>query len=136
MNYEDSSFSSATIAVDGPIDLRFPLPMKYKDQWVGIIGAEYRIDDHWTIGLGYNYATNVVRRSHLFPIMPATIQHHLTTGLTYRRDNWWVGGGYVLGMRNTMHGSGTSGIPLGIDYGFSEVDHYQHSFFVGFGFTW
>jgi hypothetical protein len=63
-------------------------------------------------------------------------QHHITAGLRYEKDNWWVGGGYVLGLKTSLHGEGISAFPFGIDYGFSQLEQTQHSLFFGFGLTW
>ena len=69
--------------------------------------------------------------------MGSTIaKHHITAGVRYERDNWWIGAGYILGMREKMTGVGYSRIPLGIDYGLSRLEQTQHSLAVGFGFSW
>jgi hypothetical protein len=47
-----------------------------------------------------------------------------------------VGGGYILACPNTMHGSGRSRIPFGIDYASGKTEQVQHSLSVGFGFSW
>jgi long-chain fatty acid transport protein len=135
INYENSSFNSVEIIADGFVNKRINLPLGYRDQWVFIAGAEFKLDDHWTVGLGYNYATNPTRRGHLLPIGSSLLQHHITAGLRYEQDDWWVGGGYIIGLRSHLSGDGTSAYPLGIDYGFSSVDQTQHSVFFGFGFS-
>ena len=133
-DYPSSSFGSMTVAVNGPIDMRFPFPASYKEQWVFIAGAEIRLDSHWTLGVGYNYASNVVPDSNVLAIAPATLEHHITTGLRYEQDHWWVGGGYIYGFNTTTRADGSTDVPLGIDFASSEIDHQQHSVFFGFGF--
>jgi len=135
-NYACSTFHDTTVATDGPIDLRFPLPVGFQDQWSFILGSEFELDEHWTLGVGYHYATAVVPRTHLFPITPATLQHHITTGLRYERDNWWVGAGYIYGFNSTIRGFGENSIPMGFEFGQSKIEHHQHSVFFGFGFSW
>ena len=136
LNYANSTFHSTTIATDGLIDLRYPFPMGYKDQWVFAVGAEFKLDEHWTLGTGYNFGTQPVSSSNLLPMGSTIPQHHATVGLRYEEDNWWVGGGYILAFPATLRGGGGSDIPLGIDYGVSEIKQTQHSFVVGFGFGW
>ena len=135
INWKRSSFNSATLAIDGPIDLRLPMDVGYRDMWVLIAGAEFKLDEHWTLAMGYNYASNPTPRSHLFPFLSSMLQHHITVGLRYEKDNWWVGAGYIYGFRASVKGAGHSDILMGLDYGFSEVSHQQHSMFFGFGFS-
>jgi long-chain fatty acid transport protein len=136
INYSNSSLNSLTVATDGLVNLRVPLPLGYRDQWVFMVGAEFDLDDRWTVGVGYNYGRNPVAKSNLLPIGSVLAEHHITAGLRYERDGWWVGAGYVLGLKNSMSGGGASDIPFGIDYGLSEIEQTQHSLIVGFGFGW
>jgi len=136
LNYDNSTYHSTTIAADGLIDLRYPFPMGYQDQWVFAIGAEFKLDEHWTLGTGYNFGTQPVSSSNLLPMGSTIPQHHATVGLRYEKDNWWVGGGYILAFPETLSGGGRSDILLGVDYGLSEIEQTQHSFVLGFGFGW
>jgi long-chain fatty acid transport protein len=136
LNYSNSTFDATTIATSGLVDLRYPFPLGYLDQWVFIGGAEFKLDDHWTLGVGYHYGTEPVSRSNLLPMGSTVTQHHATVGLRYERERWWVGGGYILAFPTSLRGGGSSDIPLGIDYGLSEIEQTQHVFSVGFGFAW
>jgi long-subunit fatty acid transport protein len=135
-NYENSTFRNMTIATDGLIDLRYPVPLGYRDIWAFILGAEFKLDEHWVLGAGYHYLTTPIERANLSPQCDIPVQHHLTVGLRYETPRWWVGGGYILGFRQSLKGPGHSRIPLGIDYGFSEIAQTQHMISVGFGFRW
>jgi long-chain fatty acid transport protein len=136
LNYGNSTFDGMTIATDGLIDLRYPFPLGYQDQWVFIAGAEFKLDEHWTLGMGYHYATQPVSPSNLLPMGSTIPQHHATMGLRYEKDNWWIGGGYIVAFPATLRGPGRSDIPLGIDYGSSEIEQSQHSLVFGFGWSW
>lgn len=136
INYANSTWNDMTIAISGPIDARVPLPLGYGDQWVFIVGAEYKLDEHWTLGAGYNHGTNAMRSSHLLPIGSILARDHVSVGLRYARDNWWVGGGYILALSEHMSGGGRSRIPLGVDYALGEVEQTQHALTFGFGFSW
>lgn len=136
MNYADGTFNSMTIATDGLVDLRYPMPLGYQDIWAFIMGTEFKLDEHWTLGAGYHYLTTPVDRAYLSPLCSIPVQHHLTVGLRYETERWWVGGGYVLAFRESLEGPGYSRIPLGFDYGVSEVAQTQHMISMGFGFRW
>jgi long-subunit fatty acid transport protein len=135
-NYDNSVFHSTTVATDGVIDLRYPMPLGYQDFWTFILGSEFKLDKHWTAAFGYHYITTPVDRAYLMPTCDIPVQHHLTAGLRYETDRWWVGGGYVLAFRQSLHGPGYNRVPLGIDYGLSDVAQTQHMISMGFGFRW
>ncbi|MBI4582316.1 MAG: TonB-dependent receptor [Planctomycetes bacterium] len=136
IKYSDTTFDSTTVNSNGWIDLRYPFPMGYRDIWAFILGAEFKLNEHWTLGAGYHYLTTPVSRANLVPCVSIPIQHNATIGLRYETKRWWVGGGYVIGFPETLKGTGYSRIPLGIDYGFSEIRQAQHMISMGFGFRW
>lgn len=136
VNMANSSFNASTVRLNGPVSMPFPFPLGYEDQWVFIAGTEFKLSRYWRLDLGYNYATNPIPREHFFPLCPAIMQHHVTLGLRYETDKWWVGGGYIYGFSASHAGNGRTRIPLGVDYAFSDVDQRQQSIFFGFGFHW
>ena len=136
LNYANSIWSDLTVATDGVVDLRVPLPLGYRDQWVFIAGAEFRLDEHWTASVGYNYGRTPATARHLLPVGTVLAEHHATLGVRYARDNWYVGAGYVLGLPASMDGAGRSRIPLGVDYTGGAMEQTQHSVIIGFGFGW
>ncbi len=136
LNYSNSTLDVVNIELHGWLPIRYPLPLGYRDQWAWILGAEYRLSDHWVIGAGYHYATPPVDGANLLPMGSTISDHHITAGIRYEQDNWYVGVGYVLGLPATLTGPGYSRIPLGIDYARSEIEQTQHIIGVGFGFSW
>ena len=136
INYDASVFNVAHFGFDNPANLNFKAPVGYHDQWALMAGAELELDAHWTLGLGYHYATNPTPRAAVLPIAANIVQHHLTAGLRYQADGWWVGGGYVLGIRNTLDAARISTIPFGYDYAVTSLEQTQHSLLFGFGLTW
>jgi long-subunit fatty acid transport protein len=136
LNYGNSGFNRMTVATDGWIDLRYPFPLGYRDQWAFILGSEFKMDEHWILGLGYHYATPAVDRSNVTNVGTITATHHLTVGLRYETKRWWVGGGYVIAFPGTRSGDGHSHIPLGIDFANGELTQAQHCISMGFGFNW
>jgi long-chain fatty acid transport protein len=136
LNYSNSIWNDLTVATRGIADRRVPLPLGYRDQWVFIAGAEFKLDEHWTLGVGYNYGRTPATSRHLFPIATVLAEHHASIGLRYARDNWWVGAGYILGFHSSMSGGGRSAIPWGVDYGSSSIEQTQQSLIIGFGIGW
>lgn len=135
-NCSSSSINSTTLATDGLIDLRYTLPLGYRDQWAFMAGAEYRLSRRWVLSGGYHFATAPLEPENLLPMGSTLSQHHVTAGLRYETDRWWAGVGYVLGLPTTLRGNGATHIPLGIDYAFSEIEQTQHIVQIGFGFRW
>jgi long-subunit fatty acid transport protein len=136
INYENSTFNSARVAINGPIDIRMPLPLGYKNQWVFITGADIKLDEHWVLSLGYHFNTEAVKESSLLPGASVIVQHHATIGLRYQQDNWWVGAGYLVAFNHAMSSPRRSAIPLGIDYGSGRLSQTQHAVGLGFGMSW
>jgi long-subunit fatty acid transport protein len=133
INYRNSTLNKTTLAVDGPIDIRYPLPMGYRNQGVFIIGTEIKLSEHWKFGTGYHYAMPNISRRNVFPEGTIIAEHHLTFGLRYETKKWWVGAGYLCGFPTSLRGNGRSRIPFGIDYGFSSVHQTQQGVLFGFG---
>jgi long-subunit fatty acid transport protein len=136
LNWSNSVLHRLAIDADGLIDLRYPMPLGYRDQWVFIAGAEFKLSKCWRLGVGYHYATQAVPGENMLPEGSAIAHQHLTAGLRYERDQWWVGVGYLLAFPETLRGTGWSNIPLGLEYGFSEITQAQHILCTGFGFRW
>lgn len=136
INWHNSTFHKTTIATDGLIDLRYPFALGYQDQFAYIVGADFKLSEHWTLGTGYHFGTEPVNPANLLPTGSVLPQHHATIGLRYHQENWWVGGGYILSFPIHVEGPGYSDILLGLDYGNSEVWQSQHGFSIGFGYSW
>ncbi len=136
LNYDATSFNSTTVETDGWLDLSYPFPLGYRDQWALIAGAEYRLTPHWVLGTGYHFATAPVDGDHMLPMGSTISQHHATIGLRYEQDRWWAGLAYVLGFPTTLRSSGRSRIPLGVDYNFGALEQTQHILALGFGVRW
>ncbi len=134
INYENSTLNSTVLAIDGPIDVRYPLPLGYRDQGAFMIGSDIKLTEHWKLALGYHYAMPNIDRKNVFPLGSIIADHHATFGLRYETEKWWAGTGYVIGFANTLRGNGCSRIPLGLDYGFASVRQTQHAILIGFGF--
>ncbi|MFA5866323.1 MAG: outer membrane protein transport protein [Phycisphaerae bacterium] len=136
INFRHSFLNETTLDVPDFFNIRFPFDLKFNDLWVFIIGSEFKLSDRWKLDVGYNYTTNPVSNDRMFPLAPTPIQHHISMGLRYEKSNWWVGGGYIYGFKNSQSAPGISKILFGNDYGLGTIASQQHSLFFGVGFHW
>lgn len=135
-NYSATTFNHTDVRTDGRLDLRYPFPMGYRDQWAWIVGAEYRLGRNWVAAGGYHYATAPIDRAHMLPMGSTISQHHVTLGLRYETEKWWVGAAYGLALPASLAGNGRSAVPLAFDSAFGEIRQTQHVISMGFGYRW
>ncbi len=64
-------------------DINILLPQDYKDQTILSLGTSYAVNDSLTLRGGFRFATQALRSSTLFAVIPATPRKHLSAGLTY-----------------------------------------------------
>jgi len=64
-------------------DLNIRLPQNYKDQTVLALGTAYALTPQWTLRAGARLASQALRSSTLFAVIPATPTRHLSLGFTY-----------------------------------------------------
>lgn len=74
--------SAAVPAASGGT-LNILLPQDYKDQTILSLGTAYAMNDQLTLRGGLRFATQALRSSTLFAVIPATPKTHLSAGLTY-----------------------------------------------------
>jgi long-chain fatty acid transport protein len=70
-------------AADAGGDINILLPQDYKDQTILALGAAYELNDQVTLRGGLRFASQALRSSTLFAVIPATPKTHLSAGLTY-----------------------------------------------------
>lgn len=68
---------------DGGGDLNILLPQDYKDQTVFSLGTAYDMSEQLTLRAGIRLASQALRSSTLFAVIPATPKTHLSAGFTY-----------------------------------------------------
>jgi long-chain fatty acid transport protein len=69
-------------------DIHDEIPLNWRDQWVGRIGAEYSLNDAWTLRGGYTYSRSPVPDDTLTPLTAAISEHTLAAGLGYTSGPW------------------------------------------------
>jgi long-subunit fatty acid transport protein len=60
------------------------IPLRWRDQWVWRLGAEYGLSEHWTARAGYSYGNNPVPAETLTPLTAAIFEHKISAGLGYK----------------------------------------------------
>src|SRR3989304_2017072 len=124
------------MAWGGGTGLGPPTLLGFRYRFPVMAGAEYKLSDRWTIGGGYHHVTNPISSRAFLPIADMIVVHHLTAGLTSRKETWWLVGGYVLGLPNTLAASARTKILFGLDSVDGEIRQAQHSLFLGCGYRW
>jgi long-chain fatty acid transport protein len=84
-----------------PSELEIPFEMRWDDQWVFAVGAEYAINPMHTVRAGFNYGKNPIPDETLNPLFPATTEKHLTLGYGLNLGKWTVDVGYEHAFENT-----------------------------------
>lgn len=73
---------SAVVPSGGTLNIL--LPQDYKDQTILSLGASYALNDQVTLRGGMRFATQALRSSTLFAVIPATPSKHLSLGFSYK----------------------------------------------------
>ena len=60
------------------------VPLRWSDQYVGRLGVEQKLGEHWTVRGGYAYGNNPIPDHTLTPLNAAITEHLLTAGVGYR----------------------------------------------------
>ncbi|MCP4395842.1 MAG: hypothetical protein GY801_00825 [bacterium] len=100
-------------------ELRFK--MKWDDQWVFALGAEYQYSSQHIFRTGYNYGKSPIPDSYVVPLFPGIVEHHITFGYTYVMQQLRMELALERSFSNTQHNSNSNPVenPFGPD---SQVD--------------
>lgn len=74
---------NVAFVADNGLNVNILLPQDYKNQTILALGTAYQLDDNWTLRGGLRFATEALRSSTLFAVIPATPKTHLSAGVTY-----------------------------------------------------
>ena len=64
------------------------IPLNWRDQWVGRIGAEYALSDSTMLRVGYAYSPSPVPGETLTPLTASISEHTVGIGVGYTRGAW------------------------------------------------
>jgi long-chain fatty acid transport protein len=124
------------VPLPAPFDrVQLPFVFDWEDQWVFAVGADYRLNDLVTLRGGYNYGENPVPDVTLTPLFPATVEHHLTFGVSWLRGSRV----YELALEHAFNSSQTNDNldpnvnPFGPG---ATVDHEQWTLSFGVSLAW
>jgi len=65
----------------GKSNLDDDVPLRWRDQWVLRLGAEWQLDPYWTVRAGYRYGRNPVPAETLTPLTAAINEHAISAGV-------------------------------------------------------
>lgn len=74
----------------GRSNLDDDVPLNWRDQWVWRFGAEYALNEHWTVRAGYSYARSPVPGSTLTPLTAAIMEHTIGAGVGWKAGQYGV----------------------------------------------
>ncbi len=105
---------------NGQAPLAVEFPLAWKDAYAFKIGGEYDVTSNFILRAGYAYNTNPIPEETIISILPAIIQHHLFTGMSYSlANNWIVSMALEYGLKNSMTASNPSHVAF--EYNNAEV---------------
>ncbi|RMF83296.1 MAG: hypothetical protein D6739_07375, partial [Nitrospirae bacterium] len=119
--------NAAVNRMTGGDHLSIEVPLKWKNQWIFAVGAEYFLTPAWTLRAGLNHARNPVPSDTVLPIFPAIMETHATLGVGYRWENFELDAAWEHGFRNSVK---TSKSEVANEYNDSRNTLSLDSFFV------
>jgi long-chain fatty acid transport protein len=63
-------------------------PLEWKDSWFFSIGAEYHIDERWTVRAGFAYEDSGIHTATRTPRLPDNDRYWLSAGASYKLADW------------------------------------------------
>lgn len=113
---------------DGGGDINIRLPQDYKNQTVLALGTAYQLNDRLTLRGGVRVASQALRSSTLFAVIPATPKTHLSAGFTYSLSNKSkLDFAYSHALEETMSNTSLPNTSAPI-----QVKHSQNNFVLGY----
>lgn len=107
------------------------LPQDYKDQTIFSLGAAYAMNQQLTLRGGLRLATQALRSSTLFAVIPATPKTHLSAGLSYAFSKQSkLDLAYSHALKETMENTSQPNTSVPI-----EVKHAQNNLVINYSFS-
>jgi long-subunit fatty acid transport protein len=108
----------------GKDNLDDDVPLRWSDQWVFRIGAEYAIGERWKLRAGYRYAENPIPSETLTPLNASVNEHMISLGVGYQEGHVSVDLAWQWHLPNRQHIERSA--LLGGEYAGSEVEASIH----------
>ncbi|MCX7251986.1 MAG: outer membrane protein transport protein [Burkholderiales bacterium] len=116
---------------DGGGDINIRLPQDYKNQTVLALGTAYQLHDRLTLRAGLRVASQALRSSTLFAVIPATPKTHLSAGFTYALSNQSkLDFAYSHALEETMSNTSLPNTSAPI-----QVKHSQNNVVLGYRYS-
>lgn len=109
----------------------------WQDQTVYKLGLAYDYNSQWTFRAGANYGKSPIKENEILfnTLAPATVERHLTFGLSYRpatKPNLEISANYMHAFKETIKGK--AAFPAGATPGDAAASMYQNSLGVTIGY--
>jgi long-chain fatty acid transport protein len=110
-----SSFDKMDIALKNEVPAAgltsMSTPLNYRDVWQFKLGAEYSVNDRFSLRCGYAYIQSFVPEQSVSPGNPDSDQNNFMIGFGYRKDRWTLDAFYMadIYMKRTVSNNILSG---------------------------
>lgn len=114
--WEDwSSTDELRIDLDSPVfgQTSDSVPRDWKATWAYNIGGQYRLDDQFTVNVGYLFGDSAVPGSTFEPLVPDTDAHLFTFGTDFTSGPWTISGAFGFEYHVTHVKNNNLADPLG-----------------------
>ncbi len=96
INTRWSTYRNFDLTLDTPVgDVPVAQPKDWKDVWRLSLGAEYAINDNWTVRGSYSYDEAPENAKYVDYMIPAADRHLLGVGVGYTVNNWTIDVAYT-----------------------------------------
>jgi len=131
MDRIDLKFSNATSPVFAGTPLRDRLPLDWRDTYMVRLGYEYDLSPDLTLRLGYVYHRSPVPDATLTTYIPATTEHDITAGLSYRYRGMYFDFAYMFAFGPEREVRAEESQIVGGDFDDSTLRNQYHVFWLG-----
>ena len=105
----------------------------WSDQTVYKVGADWQVNDSWTVRAGYNYGATPIKQDQLTfnSLAPATVEHHYSVGFTWKSSDTPM---EITGAYMYVHNNKKSAVDQNI-VGGVDIEMKQHVLGVSLGWV-
>jgi long-subunit fatty acid transport protein len=110
------------------------IPLEWRDQWVLRFGAEYALNDAWSVRAGYSWAQSPVPTETLTPLTAVIPEHSVSAGLGWKNERWSVDLGWQWQLPTEQ--SVDRAILVGGEYAGSTTEVGIHTITLSSTYVW
>jgi len=102
--------SGAVYMIADGVPTKIKIPVNADNQMVISLGLDYYLSEKFSLAMGYCYGDDATDPNYLFPLIPATMEHTITAGISYMpKNNVKLGCSFLYGFFNDPKASGHHG---------------------------